>query len=115
MTHKPLLHEQTYANPLVSSVLIGYWRKLYSEACQYPGNLNLLACTLIRVPYYRSVGHEFQSPAGQNLVFLMKVEDSGTCSNIASPSSLASVTAANDTQATATNTHTPLHYQYTTD
>ncbi len=114
MTYRPLLQTHIH-QPLISTPLIGYWREIYREACQDPHNLNLLASTLVGGPYSWSVGHEFQSSAGQNLVRLMKVEDSGTRSNITSPHSLAAVTAANDTQATATKTHMPLHYQYTTN
>jgi hypothetical protein len=36
---------------IISTLLTGYWRELYREAFQYPDNLDLLACTLVEVPY----------------------------------------------------------------
>jgi hypothetical protein len=66
MTHSPLLQKHK-CHSIISTLQIGYWRELYREACQDFDNLNLLACTLVGVPYSWSVGHEFQSPAGQNL------------------------------------------------
>ncbi len=35
-----------------------------SEAFRYPDNLNRLVSPLVRAPYSWSVGHEFESPAG---------------------------------------------------